>query len=129
MWPSTSCCTRAGSQVGIWLEIAVTIPNANEAKPSRRRIRRMRRSRSLRILRPRPFRGAPSLRLRRNKRPIVAGSLVRVDRDERRVLRHVGAAVLLLGDQYGRAAGDGQVERNGGHVTPGVERAGRPRLA
>src|SRR5205085_1550420 len=70
MWPSTSWWMRAGSHVGIWLEIAVTMPNANEAKPRRRRMRRSRRSRSLRILLRRPFDASP-LRLRPNKRPIL----------------------------------------------------------
>src|SRR5690349_16227279 len=101
MWPSTSWWMRAGSHVGIWLEIAVTMPNANDAKPSNRRIRRRRRSRSLRILLRRPFPDASPLRLRPNKRPILTAPLGGVDDHERHVLRGGDAAVLLLRHHHG----------------------------
>src|SRR5439155_9926329 len=117
MWPSTSCCTRAGSHVGIWLPIAVTIPNANEAKPRTRKMRSRRRSRSLRILWRRPLSGASSLRLRRNKRPILApvggdpGGLAVVERGG---FRHLVPAAFLLVDQAGGAPGTWDARRDRG---------------
>src|SRR6266511_5175602 len=76
MCPSTSCGTRPGSQFGIWLATAVISPNVNDASPRRNRIRRRARRRSLRTLRRRPFEaGAGALRLRQDKRLILAPAL------------------------------------------------------
>src|SRR6266568_8781164 len=127
MCPSTSRLTWAGSQLGIWPAIAVTMPNANEENASSARIRRMRKSRSLRILRRRPLPDASSLRLRRNKRPILAPSLGG-NPDQRDARRQIDA-VRLLGDHYGRAPWDVTCERHGGDRTGGYERACRLRRA
>src|SRR5919109_1284358 len=119
MCPSTSWCTRAGSQLGICPAIAVTIPKEKEAKPSRPRTARTARSRSFRILRRLPFPDASPLRLRRNnKRRILARSGGHTDERGR------GGRldpVLLLRDQHGCAVRNGLLERNGGEGPRRVE--------
>src|SRR5919201_5706375 len=119
MCPSTSRWTWAGSQFGIWPATAVIIPNENEEKASRPRIRRRRARRSLRILRRCPP-GAAGLRLRPSKRRSLGRR--RVPDDHERLLRRgVDTAVLLLGHHHRGAVGNGPVERDRRDVIPALE--------
>src|SRR5438128_3883600 len=135
MCPSTSCGTRAGSQFGIWLAIAVIRPNVNEAVPSSPRMKRRARRRSLRILRRRPFPVPRLLRLPRSKPGILALNSV-FDPYEGVRRGSVDAAGLFHGDQHGRAFwhelvqahqydGAATFERSGGL---GLRPTGDPRL-
>src|SRR5919109_2302191 len=123
MCPSTSRCTRAGSQLGIWPAIAVTIPKENDAKLSSTRTARTARSRSLRILRRLPFPDASPLRLRRNnKRRILARSGGHTD--ERRRGGRLDP-VLLDRNHDRRTLRDGLLKRNRSQRTCRFEGARR----
>src|SRR5919201_7009075 len=137
MCPSTSRWTWAGSQFGIWPATAVIIPNENEEKASRPRIRSRRARRSFRILRRCPP-GAADLRLRPSKRRILdpwpgGGRALRprgVPHGHERHLRgRVDAPVLLLGHHHGGAVRDGPVERDRGDCFAALECASGLRAA
>src|SRR5947207_9012948 len=120
MCPSTSRGTWPGSQLGIWPAIAVTIPDAKEAHARSARIRSTRRSRSLRILCRRPF-AASSVRLRRNKRRILALSGGGIDLYEGLVRGLRGATVLFLSDHDRAAARNRPVQGDRRQVASGGE--------
>src|SRR5439155_14743408 len=99
MWPSTSCGTCLGSQLGIWPATAVMSPKLNDARPSSRRISKRAARRSFRIRRRRPFAaGAGLLRLRPNNRRILALTAV-FDAQEGSLGRRVDASCPLLRDE------------------------------
>src|SRR5437588_8684900 len=121
MWPSMSCWTERGSQLGIWPATAVIKPKLNEPSPSSTRMRRRAASRNLRIRRRRPFEaGAGLLRLRPNKRRILA-----LDAQEGFLRRSVHAAGALDGDEDTAAGRHGSVERHG-DVPAAAEQSSRP---
>src|SRR5437868_12776170 len=120
MWPSMSCWTERGSQLGIWPATAVIKPKLNEPSPSSTRMRRRAASRNLRIRRRRPFEtGAGLLRLRPNKRRILA-----LDAEERLLRRSVRAACLLDRDQHGCGPGQASGEEHGAVLRAARERPG-----
>src|SRR5918911_1107786 len=103
------------------------MPYAKEANPSRKRIRRTKRRRSLRILRRRPLPDASELRLRPSKRGILvdlgAGAV------DRLVPGLLSPRSALARDHYPRSARNALREDERGHAPARVERAGRRRLA
>src|SRR5438874_10516012 len=124
MCPSTSRGTRLGSQVGIWLAIAVIRPNVKDIAPSTTRSKRSAERRSLRILRRRPLEaGARVLRLRRSKRRILALSGVPHD-DEGLARGGLAPSGRFPGDHDPRAFGDRPIERDRDGC-PALEETGR----
>src|ERR671931_753054 len=115
--------------------MAVTIPNANDANPSRKRIRRTKRRRSLRILRRRPLSDAFELRLRPSKRPIVVGPAAGAPRRDLRrgaedwlVLGLSRPRRALLRHEHASAVRDALGEHDRRRAAAPVERSGRGRL-
>src|SRR5512133_880183 len=125
MWPSTSWGTCRGSQFGIWLATAVIRPKLKDASPTSRRMSRRTARRSLRIRRLRPFgAGAGLLRLRRNKRRILALGGV-LDGQEWLARGSIRTAVPLDREHYGGLLRDAPGEQHHADVAATVERAGR----
>src|ERR671922_964874 len=123
MCPSTSCGTRPGSQFGIWLATAVIRPKTKEVRPRRKRMKRSAARRSLRIFRRRRLEpGAWALRLRRNKRRILALGGV-LHPHEGLARRSLGAPGALLGDHHQSPVRDATLERHR-HDLAAVEQAG-----